>query len=155
MQPPVLDSCREVHVFPKRMRRHASTQASRLHSVAAPSRASFRVSCLLHLPPPLPVCPLRLQPPTTNNFWNTPLLLLAGGAGGIKVKVTEAVVQRLLCSPAAADNDMVVQWYASSCMQLHCAAGASATCRKVRLIDDEQSKRRRDKHHPNKCQSWT
>ena len=41
LQPLVRDACREVYVFPKRMRRHASAEASRLHSVAAP-----RITCV-------------------------------------------------------------------------------------------------------------
>ena len=36
LQPPMCDACREVDVLPKRMRRHASAEASRPHSVAAP-----------------------------------------------------------------------------------------------------------------------
>jgi hypothetical protein len=36
LQPPVRDARREVDVLQKRMRRHASAEESRLHSVAAP-----------------------------------------------------------------------------------------------------------------------
>ena len=45
LQPPVRDACREVDVFPKRMRRHASAEASCLHSVAAPLFARVGGDC--------------------------------------------------------------------------------------------------------------